>query len=243
MANSGTTDAISDFRRSRSEEVYQHIKQDIMAFRMLPGDRFTESELSERLGLSRTPVRQALHRLKQEGYLEVFFRSGWRVLPFDFKKYEQLYELRLILETASVQALCQSKGEPLNQTLQDLQLIWLVHASERNMNGDQVSLWDEAFHCSLVAAVGNEEMTRIHLNITEKIRMIRRLDFTQIERIHATYEEHAEILKAILSRRSEKACLLLRAHISSSQAEVRKITVHQWYTAKEKAKAQGFHNV
>ena len=46
-------------------------------------DRFTENELCERLGVSRTPVRQALFRLQQEGHVEVLFRSGWRVLPFD----------------------------------------------------------------------------------------------------------------------------------------------------------------
>ena len=62
----------------------------------------TENEVCERLGVSRTPVRQALFRMKQEGFVEVSFRAGWRVLPFDFDKFEQLYDLRMVLETEAV---------------------------------------------------------------------------------------------------------------------------------------------
>jgi hypothetical protein len=77
----------------------------------VPGDRFTENEISERLGVSRTPVRQALFRLQQEGFVEVLFRSGWRVLPFDFDQFEQLYDLRMVLETTAVQRLCAEPGD------------------------------------------------------------------------------------------------------------------------------------
>jgi DNA-binding GntR family transcriptional regulator len=67
--------------RSRADEVYEQLKQDIAEFKLVPGDRFTENSVTERLDVSRTPVRQALVRLQQEGYVEVLFRSGWRVLP------------------------------------------------------------------------------------------------------------------------------------------------------------------
>ena len=65
--------------RSRADDVYTQLKRDIAEFRLVPGDRFTETEISVRLGVSRTPVRQALFRLQQEGFVEVLFRSGWRV--------------------------------------------------------------------------------------------------------------------------------------------------------------------
>ena len=54
----------------------------------LPGDRLTQSDVAERLGVSRTPVRQALFRMYQEGYVEVLFCSGWRVLAFNFEQFE-----------------------------------------------------------------------------------------------------------------------------------------------------------
>jgi DNA-binding GntR family transcriptional regulator len=219
--------------RSRAEDVYDQLKQDIADFKRVPGDRFTEMALCERFGVSRTPIRQALYRLQQEGYVEVFFRSGWRVLPFDFEKYEQLYDLRMVLESAAVQRLCEQRTEGMRRALQELALIWLVPVADRSQDGKQVGVWDEAFHCALVAAAGNQEMARVHRDITEKIRIIRRMDFTQSLRLTATYDEHAEILKAILAHRSDQACMLLRSHIATSQSEVRKITLHQWHMARQ----------
>ncbi len=218
--------------RSRADEVYLQLKRDVAEFSLVPGDRFTENEISERLGVSRTPVRQALTRLQQEGYVEVLFRSGWRVLPFDFDQFEQLYDLRMVLETTAAHRLC-ADGQQVDRALLDqLVAIWLVAPAHRSADAAQVAQWDEAFHCHLVAAAGNGEMARVHRDVTERIRIIRRLDFTQAARIEATYDEHGKILKAIQRKRGDQAALLLRAHIQTSQAEVRKITLHQVHLAR-----------
>jgi DNA-binding GntR family transcriptional regulator len=221
--------------RSRADEVYQQLKRDVADFTLVPGDRFTETEISERLGVSRTPVRQALFRLQQEGFVEVLFRSGWRVLPFDFKRFEELYELRMLLEVAAVHQLCSGDTRVDRTVLDQLSAIWLVLPVARSSDMAQVAGWDEAFHCSLVAAAGNVETARVHQDVTNRIRIIRRLDFTRPLRIAATYDEHGAILKAIEHKRSDKAALLLRAHIQTSQAEVRKITLHQIYEARQAA--------
>ncbi len=220
---------------SRAEMVYEQLKRDVADFKLVPGDRFTENELSERLGVSRTPVRQALFRLQQEGYVEVLFRNGWRVLPFDFEQFEQLYDLRMVLETTAVQRLCTDETKIDRALLEQIAAIWLVPVAERSTDIRQVAQWDEDFHCSLVAAAGNAEMTRVHRDVTERIRIIRRLDFTKQARIDATYEEHAKILRAIQRKRGDPAVLLLRAHIQTSQAEVRKITLHQVHLARRTA--------
>lgn len=215
--------------------VYEQLKRDVADFKLVPGDRFTENELSERLGVSRTPVRQALFRLQQEGYVEVLFRNGWRVLPFDFERFEQLYDLRMVLETTAVQRLCTDETKIDRALLEQIAAIWLVPVAERSTDIRQVAQWDEDFHCSLVAAAGNAEMTRVHRDVTERIRIIRRLDFTKQARIDATYEEHAKILRAIQRKRSDPAMMLLRAHIQTSQSEVRKITLHQVHTARRQS--------
>ena len=220
-------------RQSRADEVYQQLKRDVAEFKLVSGDRFTENELCLRLGVSRTPVRQALFRLLQEGYVEVLFRSGWRVLPFDFDQFEQLYDLRMVLETTAVQRLC-ADGERVDRDLlEQLTAIWLVPLADRSTDTVQVAQWDEAFHCALVAAAGNAEMARVHRDVTDRIRIIRRLDFTKQARIDATYEEHAKILRAIQRKRGDQAAMLLRAHIATSQAEVRKITLHQVHLARQ----------
>lgn len=220
---------------SRAREVYEQVKRDIANFRMVPGDRFTELELCSRLEVSRTPVRQALYRLQQEGLVEVMFRSGWRVLPFDFDKFDQLYDLRMVLETTAVQRLCQQAVDTASPLLQSLKERWLVPVSERSNDAAMVAEWDEAFHETLVQAAGNSEMARVHHEVTERIRIIRRLDFLKQIRIDATYEEHAKILRAVIARNCDRATLLLRSHIQSSQVEVRKITLHQIFMAQQVA--------
>ncbi|MBC7608577.1 MAG: GntR family transcriptional regulator [Polaromonas sp.] len=220
-------------RFSRADEVYQQLKSDVSNFKLVPGDRFTETEISARLGVSRTPVRQALFRLQQEGFVEVLFRSGWRVLPFDFDQFEELYDLRMVLETTAAHRLCEATQKINRNLLDELAAIWLVAPDQRSSDTAQVAKWDEAFHCALVAAAGNAEMARVHSDVTDRIRIIRRLDFTKQPRIDATYEEHAKILQAIQYQRGDQAALLLRSHIQTSQAEVRKITLHQVHLARQ----------
>jgi DNA-binding GntR family transcriptional regulator len=231
-------------RKSRSPTVsladtaYARLKEEIFDFRLAPGDRFSETSTAERLQISRTPVREALFRLQQEGYLQVHFRNGWSVLPLDFEQFENFYDLRIILETAAVRRLCESERDefdPAQQVLTDLKAIWMVPVAERLSDGLTVASYDEAFHISLVEAVGNAELSRVHRDVTERIRIIRRLDFTRAPRIEKTYDEHGLILTAIFRRRTDEALLLLRSHIEASKAEVRKITLHRLFLARQAA--------
>jgi hypothetical protein len=120
-------------------------------------------------------------------------------------------------------------------SLDELKVVWLVPAVERIADGRAVAAADEDFHATLVAATGNDEMARIHRELTERIRIIRRLDFTKDQRVETTYQEHAKILRAIVQRRADAATLLLRTHIEASKAEVRKITLHMLHEARERA--------
>ena len=230
------TRKISPIRRGKdrgenlADRIYNQLKQDIFEFRLLPGDRFSENEIAERVQASRTPVREALFRLQREGYVDVLYRSGWQIRPFDFKSFEDLYDVRIIIETAAVKRLCEMEVPPA--TLNDLKQIWLVPAGERLSDGATVSQLDERFHEMLVEGTGNVEMAQMHHAVTERIRIIRRLDFTKPPRIDATYTEPGKILRAVLQRRADQGQLLLKTHIEESKAEVRKITVHMLHTAR-----------
>lgn len=217
-------------RVNLTERIYQTIKDDIFSFRLLPGDRFSENEIAERVEASRTPVREALARLQREGFVDVSFRSGWQVKPFDFKKFEQLYDVRIVLELAAVKKLCEMEPAP---NLDDLKRIWLVKPEDRLEDGPSVCALDERFHEQLIEATGNTEMARIHHEITERLRIVRRIDFTQRNRIEATYDEHAKIIRTIIERRAEEVKSYLKNHIEASKAEVRKITLHMLYEAQQ----------
>lgn len=212
-----------------AEQVYSRLKEDIFEFRLLPGDHFTETEMATRYEVSRTPMRDALYRLRREGFLQVGFRRGWKVRNLDFAYFDELYDLRIVLENAAIERICQMEEHP--EKLLELKAIWMVPEEEREQDGRLIAGLDERFHTTLVAAAGNSEMARVHAELTEKIRIVRRLDFTQGERVAATYQEHGKLLQLLLRRQYTEASMLLRSHIQQSKMEVRKITLHRLHEA------------
>ena len=217
-------------RQSLADRVHDQLKGELFDFQLMPGDRLSENDLAARVGASRTPVREALFRLQREGYVETLSKGGWQVRPFDFDYFEELYDVRIVLENAAVRRIGEMDRAPA--TLDALRRTWLVPDSERETDATTVWQLDEAFHAGLVAAAGNAEMARIHQDVTERIRIVRRLDFTQPERVTATYDEHAEILDTLGRRRIDQTQRLLKSHIETSRTEVRKITLHRLYEAR-----------
>lgn len=212
-----------------TEKIYQWLKQEIFSFRFLPGDRFSENQIAKQVNASRTPVREALYRLEREGFVQVCFRSGWQIKPFDFQQFEQLYDVRIILEKAAIEVLCQLNPPP---NLQDLTAIWCVEPNQQLTDEHQVCALDEAFHTALITRTGNTELEKIYTDITQRLRIIRRIDFTQPERIHHTYNEHATLLRTIIAQNASSATAQLQSHIQSSKAAVRKITYYKLHEAK-----------
>ena len=215
-----------------ADQAYAQLKQLIFDFALMPGDRCSESELAQRLAISRTPLRQALQRLQREGFVQVSPKIGWQVAPLDFDVFDELYDLRTLIECHAAQLLAEADPRP---TLASLADIWLAPEAERLADGAEVGRLDEQFHARLVQGSGNREMARVHRSITERIRIIRRLDFTKTARVAATYDEHARILGAITRRRADEAQRLLRAHIAQSKTEVRHITLDMLYRARRQA--------
>ena len=102
-----------------------------------------------------------MFRLRNDGFLEVEAQSGWYVKPIDFTKLDDLYSLHITIKVASILRLC-ARPDEANSALDHLKSLWLV------------------------GAAGNSEVARVHLDITERIRIIHRLDFTRADRIAAT---------------------------------------------------------
>ena len=218
-----------------AQSVYERIKDDIFEFRMAPGQRYSEQELANRLGVSRTPLRFALHVLAREGYLDrVGGHAGWLVKPFDLAYYEDLYDFRTQIELIAVRRLCAMDPPP---DLGELCAFWRVPKRARNLDGQTVAREDEKLHSTLVALAGNREMLRTHGDLTERIRIIRRLDFIEPARIKAAFDEHDKILGALLARKAGDAEMLIRAHIEGSRAEIRHITLHRLSLAAQRGAA------
>lgn len=216
--------------------VYDKIKEDIFDFRMAPGQRYAEQELANRLGVSRTPLRFALHILAREGYLQrVEGHTSWQVRPFDLDYFEDLYDFRVQIEVIAVRRLCALESSP--PELAALRKFWQTVSEQRDLDdGQSVAREDEKLHTTLVALAGNREMLRTHTDLTERIRIVRRLDFVEPTRIAAAFEEHDKILGAVLSRRASTAETLIRAHIGASRAAIRHISLHRLAQATERGR-------
>ena len=215
-----------------ADQAHGRLQQMIFDFVLMPGDRCSESELSQRLAISRTPLRQALQRLEREGFLQVIPKLGWQVAPLDFDVFDELYDLRILIECHAARQLAAASERP---ALAALAAFWRAPVAERLADGAEVGQQDESFHLQLVQSSGNREMARVHREITDRIRIVRRLDFTQAARVEATYDEHAAILQAIERRRGDEAQRLLRAHVEQSKLEVRHITLDMLYRARQPA--------
>jgi DNA-binding GntR family transcriptional regulator len=146
---------------SRASYVYAQLRDDIFELRLLPGDRLTEGAIAERFNVSRTPAREALQRLQGDGLMQGYVRGGWEVVPIDFKRFDDLYEMRELIETFAIRRLCQRDtplSPELNRLLDQLDAIWQAPPGARLTDGREVAVLDEAFHLALVSAADNDEL-------------------------------------------------------------------------------------
>lgn len=223
-------------RQSRPEYVYARLREDIYDMRLLPGDQITETEIAAYFNVSRTPVRQALQRLQGDGLMQGYVRGGWEVVPIDFKRFSELYEMRRLIETHVVRRLC--SGDCDLSPVHALRQTWCVALDQREPDGPHAAQLDEVFHQTLVRAAGNQEMAETFDRLTDRIRIVRRLDFLYGDCLHSTYDEHAAILDCIAAGDAEQAMRLMAEHIDGSHAEVNQITLHRLHSARATSSAK-----
>ncbi|MGZ9709562.1 GntR family transcriptional regulator [Glaciimonas sp. GNP009] len=230
---------------SLPEYVYAKLREDVFEMRLLPGDQITETDIAAHFKVSRTPVREALQRLQGDGLVQGYVRGGWEVVPINLKRFEDLYEFRKLIEVHAVGRLCAGLAEGLadggavnGALIDNLKAIWCVPVSERLTDGGQVAAMDEVFHQTLVRASGNLEMASAFDRLTDRIRIVRRLDFVYGDCVQSTYDEHAAILAQISAYAGGEAIRLITEHIEGSHAEVNQITLHSLHSARAAASTE-----
>jgi DNA-binding GntR family transcriptional regulator len=211
------------------QDVYERLKAEIFEFRMPAGHRYAEQALANALGVSRTPLRMALHMLAREGYLNrLEGHSSWQVKPLDLDYYDELYDFRTDIEAIAIRRLCERADL---SALDELSAYWHIEPSARPADFRNVAEMDEKFHRAIVGLAGNREMLRSYEDLAEHIRIIRRLDFVNPHRIDATFAEHGGIIDLLIARQGEQAERMMRAHIGTSRAEIKHITLHRLLAA------------
>jgi DNA-binding GntR family transcriptional regulator len=193
---------------TRAEAVHCELRAALLAGAFPYGQRLVEGQLAERFATSRTPVREALRRLEGDGHVVRDRAGGLRPNAPRVSGMRELYAVRTVLEDLAVRTADPAALEPLREA-------WLELRSERDESPDFVYA-DEAFHEAFARASGNGATERYLRDINERIRVIRVHDFTTVDRIVTTIEEHLEILEALRSGRRDAAAALMRVHIERS---------------------------
>lgn len=206
--------AMSDIKSS-SHDVYSGLRDMILNFELYPGSRVTEQELASLFGVSRTPVRSALQRLEAEGYLTIQPKQGCYIRAIDIAELTQYYQVRIALEMFSLELACTFMPDAELKTLAEA---WDPETQlDRSDNPEDMEARDESFHMALAEGGGNLALVEYLADINRRIRIIRRLDFTNADRIDKTYDEHHTMCMHLLARNLARAQALMREHISHSE--------------------------
>src|SRR3954468_3306119 len=199
--------------------VYAHVKERLLDGSFPGGALLSENELSQQLGLSRTPVRQAFVQLEAEGLLELYPKRGALVVPVAAAEIEDVFEARLLVEQHCARRAV-AAGAALDAELRDA-IAEQERAGQAGAAGFAEA--DRHFHRAIVAAAGNAILTRLYDALRDRQQRIAaaavaRSGAAGVERFIA---EHREIAAALGRRDADAACALVAAHLRSARDAAR----------------------
>ena len=195
--------------KSAVDRVHGELRKMAITFRFLPGERLNEAVLAKELGVSRTPLREALNRLSTEGFLTFSANNGFFRKPLDVKEIFDLYEFRMYLETSGIKlAVDRATDEQLSE------IDNFLAESTREVPSrtvDDLVILDEQFHEMLMKLTGNIQMLNALRNINARIQFVRWLDMT--DRRSETQSQHKNIVAALRNHDRNEAERLISEHI------------------------------
>jgi DNA-binding GntR family transcriptional regulator len=202
-----------------SARVYQQIKHLILCNQVMPGQKMHHQELSDRLGVSRTPVREALTRLVQEGYVSLLPNRGFTCKEIRLQEAEELYDLREALEAFAVEKAVEKLSENALEQLSRKMDIYGADV-QRRFSRERL-ICDQDVHLEIARLSGNETLIRTLTQVFERIILKRRTDgLYDPDRGISAHQEHMDLFQAMKRRDAAAAVLSVRAHIRAGKDNV-----------------------
>ncbi|MFD3870900.1 GntR family transcriptional regulator [Streptomyces sp. NPDC058623] len=214
------TDSPARATVTAADRVYHHVKQGVLERRYEGGVLLTEGEVAEAVGVSRTPVREALLRLETEGLLKLYPKKGALVLAVSAQEIADVIETRLLVEEFTVR-----RAVPAPPALLERLAALLAEQRRQAAAGDTAAAMaaDRAFHAEIVRHAGNAILSRLYDQLRDRqLRMGVALLHAHPDRMDPTLAEHAEILDALRAGDAEAAAAAVRGHIGRVEALVRR---------------------
>lgn len=202
---------------SRADRAYAKVKEMAIGFELLPNSRISEADLATGLGLSRTPLREALHRLASEGLVRFSPGQGFYGRGLDPRQVFDLYEVRATLEAKAVElAVQRATAEEIAELRQFLRE---TGPEARGRTTEELVALDERFHETIAGFSRNAELQGLLRNLNERIRFFRWVNMNDENR-PITQGEHTAILDAIEARDLATATALIQAHVSHRMDQI-----------------------
>ncbi|MFS8037520.1 GntR family transcriptional regulator [Xanthobacter sp. AM11] len=197
----------------KGNQAYEMLRREIVACRILPGTRFTEAELMERLDLGKASCRIALQRLIQDGFVSSMPRHGYRVTPITVKDVEEVFALRVVLEPLAARG---AAGRVNRAHLERLE-----QACRGKMPGDvgnQIDFFLEAnrsFHMAIAEAAGNPRLCRMLSGLLDEMTRLVALGFG-VQRVRPNIDnDHTLIIEHLVAGDADAAEKVARRHVET----------------------------
>jgi DNA-binding GntR family transcriptional regulator len=210
-----------------NEQVYEAVEAAIVRCDLEPGVVLGDRQLAEMLGVSRTPVRDALHRLESSGLVERRGRMGWMVSTFALQDVRELFELRRVFEPLGLERLAEIWDEAVVRELS--------HSFEKfpeRLTEDLLPDYlydDHRFHKKIVECSRNGRVIRIYGTVEKQIDRIRHyLSYNYEGRVEASLKEHREICAAIAARNHSAATEALDDHLRNVEELIIALARERW---------------
>ncbi|MEP0522307.1 MAG: GntR family transcriptional regulator [Hyphomicrobiales bacterium] len=201
---------------TRTQQAYQILKSLVMDNTLKPSASYLEAELADRLGMSRTPVREAALQLESEGFLSIRPRHGITILPISIEDMTEIYELLTELEPYAAERVAR------NGLSDDQREAFMahVHAMEAALDRNDLVQWadaDEAFHMHLVRLAGNERLSRMVATFWDQVHRARIATLTLRPKPSRSNEDHRKLVDLLDKGDWQGARQLHRDHRESAK--------------------------
>jgi len=200
------------------ELVLDAIREAIINGTLKPRERLMEIQLAEELGVSRTPIREALRKLELEGFIVMVPRKGAYVADISFKDIADVFEIRAALEALAAGLAAERITD---EELEEMERLVAEKAeSIANQDMEKLIKVDTLFHEAIYKASRNQRLTSIISNLREQIQRYRTTSLSYPGRMQRSLEEHRSIVEAIQSRDPQIAQQVAREHIENAENSI-----------------------
>ena len=206
---------------SLSAKVFHSIREDILNGKYQANEELKEKNIGEELGVSRTPVREALRQLELEGLVHIIPNKGAFVENVTLKDIKDIYEIRTLLEGLCARWAAENITKEQLEELEETVFLSDFHYSKENW--DQTWVLDNRFHEIVYEACGSKELTRVLRDYHHYLQRIRRITLEQKERARASTDEHRAIAEALKARDAATAEECAKLHIKNTISNMDKI--------------------